>query len=84
MESLLETWKNEGCDNMELTRRTVDLFFVSVLLDAGAGSQWKFKEPITGHYYGRSEGIAVASLYMFTSGAFSSFSNTKINSVDGS
>lgn len=56
---------------MELTRRLVDLFFVSVLLDAGAGDTWRFVEPGSGQVYNRSEGIAVASLYMFTSGEFS-------------
>lgn len=48
----------------------MDLFFVSVLLDAGAGDTWSFKEPDTGNVYTRSEGIAVASLYMFLDGEF--------------
>lgn len=68
--ALLEEWKTEGCDELELTRRLIDLFFVSVLLDAGAGDVWKFKEPKTGDVFNRSEGIAVASLYMFKAGAF--------------
>jgi hypothetical protein len=53
-------------------RSLVDLFFVSVLLDAGAGDRWKFTEPGTGDVYTRSEGIAVASLYMFLEGDFAS------------
>ncbi|KAH9909548.1 hypothetical protein F4778DRAFT_2907 [Xylariomycetidae sp. FL2044] len=77
MAPLLEQWTAEGCDKTELTRRLVDLFFVSVLLDAGAGDTWKFKEPGTGQSYGRSEGTAVASLYMFTSGAFSGSAEKK-------
>ncbi|KAH0828285.1 Protein urg3 [Fonsecaea pedrosoi] len=64
----------ETADPKEQTRVLIDLFMVSVLLDAGAGDSWSFQEPNTGNQnvYNRSEGIAVASLYMFESGAFSS------------
>ncbi|KAJ6263419.1 Beta-TrCP [Drechslerella dactyloides] len=78
---LLQSWKDAGCtDATELTRRLVDLFFVSVLLDAGAGDVWQYVEPGTGGRYERSEGIAVASLYMFKELAFTS---SKEPSVDG-
>lgn len=43
---------------------------MSVLLDAGAGDEWSYVEPGTGNSYERSEGIAVASLYMFKWGVF--------------
>jgi hypothetical protein len=43
----------------------IDLFLVSVLLDAGAGTQWSYKSLENGRIYRRSEGIAVASLEMF-------------------
>jgi hypothetical protein len=43
-----------------------------VLLDAGAGPVWKYKEKETGLVYGRSEGLAIASLDMFKAGMFSS------------
>lgn len=43
----------------------IDLFLVSVLLDAGAGTQWTYKSTENGRIYRRSEGIAVASLEMF-------------------
>ena len=43
----------------------IDLFLVSVLLDAGAGTQWSYKSNENGRVYRRSEGIAVASLEMF-------------------
>ncbi len=55
---------------LEAARRLVDLFMVSVLLDAGAGTKWKYEEKKTGISYGRSEGLAVASLDMFTDGRF--------------
>ena len=50
----------------------IDLFVVSVLLDAGAGAKWQYKSKESGKIYRRSEGLAVASLEMFKSGAFSS------------
>ena len=76
-------WSSEdGIDQTEITRRLVDLFFVSVLLDAGAGDVWRFKEPETGQVVVRSEGIAVASLHMFTAGSFSSDGSLK-EKVDG-
>lgn len=35
IKDLLDGWTQEGYDKKELTRRLIDLFFVSVLLDAG-------------------------------------------------
>jgi hypothetical protein len=79
---LLEKWKKAGCDDKELTRRLIDLFFVSVLLDAGAGDHWNYVEPGTQKSYERSEGIAVASLYMFLDGDYSS-EKSDVPLVDG-
>jgi hypothetical protein len=45
---------------------------VSVLLDAGAGTRWSYKSQESGEAFGRSEGLAVASLEMFKMGTFSS------------
>jgi hypothetical protein len=56
----------------EMARAAFDLAIVSVLLDAGAGPQWRYEEGRTGETYARSEGLAVASFDMFVSGAFSS------------
>ena len=50
----------------------VDLTVVSVLLDAGAGADWKYVEPSTGQTFVRSEGLGVASFHAFTAGLFSS------------
>lgn len=69
VEGLIKEW--DGLDHLEIARRLVDLFVVSVLLDAGAGNVWKFTEPSTGMAISRSEGLAVASLYMFKQGLFS-------------
>jgi hypothetical protein len=53
----------------ELARMRFDLVVVSVLLDAGAGDAWRYREPETGQTYARSEGLAVASLDLFRAGA---------------
>lgn len=50
----------------------LDLAITSVLLDAGAGSAWTYREHATGATYARSEGLAVASYRMFMAGDFSS------------
>jgi hypothetical protein len=55
----------------EVARRRIDLAVVSVLLDAGAGAAWSYREPGTGETYARSEGLGVASFHMFANGAFS-------------
>ncbi|KAK7749091.1 hypothetical protein SLS62_008486 [Diatrype stigma] len=80
---LTQGWKSEGVDDIELTRRLIDLFFVSVLIDAGAGDHWRYTEPGTDQVYERSEGIAVASLYMFKSLTFASEKSANIPVVDG-
>jgi hypothetical protein len=52
-------------------RAEFDLAIVSVFLDAGAGPSWRYRDPKTGSAVGRSEGLGLASLAMFASGAFS-------------
>ena len=53
-------------------RAEFDLAMVSVFLDAGAGPSWRYRDPVSGSAIGRSEGLGLASLAMFTGGAFSS------------
>src|SRR5690606_28076131 len=48
-----------------------DLVVLSVLLDAGAGSKWKYRSSENEKTYDRSEGLAVASYDLFEAGAFS-------------
>jgi Protein of unknown function (DUF1688) len=60
-----------GADTAEIARARVDLAVVSVLLDAGAGPGWSFREAETGQVLSRSEGLAVASLRAMQSGLFS-------------
>jgi len=52
------------------TDSLLDLCFISVLLDAGAGSQWRYTYKDEDMSYGRSEGLALASLEMFEKGTF--------------
>ncbi|MDO9413925.1 MAG: URC4/urg3 family protein [Pseudolabrys sp.] len=52
-------------------RAEFDLAIISVFLDAGAGSQWRYADKESGQSIGRSEGLALASLDMFMRGAFS-------------
>jgi hypothetical protein len=58
--------------SIEKAQTKFDLAIVSVLLDAGAGAAWQYREPQTGLVFSRSEGLAVASFRMFCEGAFSS------------
>lgn len=74
VEPLIKKWKSSSNppDDMEITRRLLDLFLVSVLLDAGAGSTWSYHETESGLKFSRSEGLGVASISMFEQGFFSS------------
>lgn len=67
--------ERQSADRVECARRVVDIIFVSVLLDAGAGDEWKYTEGDL--KIGRSEGLAVASFHAFKSGVFGE------NCVDG-
>jgi hypothetical protein len=60
-----------GMPQDEITRIRIDLAVTSVLLDAGAGARWRYREPGTGEVYGRSEGLAVASFHLLAGGGLS-------------
>ena len=60
-----------GADAAETARAQIDLAIVSVLLDAGAGGRWRYREAETGQVLSRSEGLAVASLRAMQTGLFS-------------
>lgn len=69
--SVISPLKSAGADNVEIVKSVLDLFVVSVLLDAGAGDKWKYKREGSEEAVGRSEGLAMASMDMFIKGAFS-------------
>ena len=64
--------KLKDLSTLERARAKIDLALVSVLLDAGAGEQWQYRESESGQVFSRSEGLAIASFDMFLAGAFSS------------
>ncbi|UUX94194.1 URC4/urg3 family protein [Aquabacterium sp. J223] len=54
----------------ERARVRIDLVIPSVLLDAGAGADWRYRED-DGGVLARSEGLGVASLALFAAGTLS-------------
>ncbi|HEX8193664.1 MAG TPA: DUF1688 family protein [Allosphingosinicella sp.] len=56
-------------DPAERGRTAFDLVILSVLLDAGSGPGWRYRDAETGGTFTRSEGLAVASQRMFEAGA---------------
>ena len=69
-------------DVREQLRVQFELAITSVLLDAGAGARWRYREAGGGEY-ARSEGLAVASFHLFASGAFSSAARTPLRADAG-
>ena len=67
--------EHNGLSGTELAAAAGDLAIISVLLDAGAGPDWAFEDPDTGLRFGRSEGLALASLRLFETGTLSSVAN---------
>lgn len=63
--------KISSLDKMEQARIKLDLVITSVLLDAGAGAEWKYAEKSSGKTFNRSEGLGVASFYLFMDGSLS-------------
>jgi hypothetical protein len=66
---MMKAWP---CDDVEKSRRMIDLVTVSVLLDAGAGKDYHYRGVEDDIKYTRSEGLAMATLDMFKEGVFSS------------
>jgi hypothetical protein len=60
-----------GLEGEAAAKAAIDLVIPSVLLDAGAGPRWRYREAASGLELARSEGLAVASFDLFASGAFS-------------
>jgi hypothetical protein len=55
----------------ERARAAFDLVILSVLLDAGAGPGWRYRDAATGRTFARSEGLGVASQRMVEAGTLS-------------
>jgi hypothetical protein len=63
--------RGTGSSGAERARMAIDLAVTSVLLDAGAGDRWRYREAKSDAVFARSEGLAVASFDLFAGGAFS-------------
>ena len=61
-----------GEERRERARILADVVVTSVLLDAGAGMAWRYRDGESGATLARSEGLAVASLEWLRKGALSS------------
>lgn len=59
---------------LERAQSQLDLAVIAVLLDAGAGSAWRYRDQ-QGQTFTRSEGLAIASLELFKAGKFSAHAN---------
>ena len=64
-------------------RAEFDLAIISVFLDAGAGPSWRYRDVKTRSAIGRSEGLGLASLAMFTEGAFSAVLSEELRADAG-
>ena len=58
-------------NSARVARAAFDLAITSVLLDAGAGAEWRYRDAATGLTAVRSEGLALASLRWFEHGGLS-------------
>ena len=63
--------KTRWPDAASAARAAFDLAITSVLLDAGAGAQWRYRDIESGITAARSEGLALASLRWFERGGLS-------------
>lgn len=62
---------NDKDKRIERVKARIDLVIPSVLLDAGAGADWRFSDVATGQTFTRSEGLGVASIALFAGGVLS-------------
>lgn len=56
----------------ETARVLFEVAITSILMGAGAGSRWRYRERDTGLELGRTEGLALASFHAYATGTFSS------------
>jgi hypothetical protein len=70
----VDRWARSGAgagDVRVRARAAFDLAIVSVLLDAGSGGLWSWREPGTGTVWRSSEGLGLASFAMLAAGTLS-------------
>jgi hypothetical protein len=75
----IERWQQlaarAGLHGSERARTRIDLVIPSVLLDAGAGPDWRYIDQSNQIQLARSEGLGVASLALFAGGTLSAERN---------
>lgn len=57
---------------LEQTKSLIEVTMLSILLDAGAGMQWRYMDHVSNSILSKSEGLAAASYNLFMQGLFSS------------
>ncbi|MFN7700163.1 MAG: DUF1688 family protein [Deltaproteobacteria bacterium] len=60
-----------GDEPEERARVLFEITILSILLGAGAGPRWRYRERTTGIEIGRTEGLALASFHAYLDGLFS-------------
>ncbi len=73
-----ELVRTAGLARAEAARARIDLVIPSVLLDAGAGGAWRYRDDAYGMTLARSEGLGVASLAMFAGGEWSALAHAPL------
>lgn len=58
-------------DVREMGRAAFDLAFLTAILGADAGPIWRYREAATGEIHAGADGLAIATLAMFSAGLFS-------------
>ena len=68
-------------DPLARARAKIELAIVSVLLDAGSGPDWSYRDPRSGKTLARSEGLAIASLDLHRPGGMTADTLRSLNSA---
>ncbi|KAG0745592.1 hypothetical protein G6F57_009175 [Rhizopus arrhizus] len=72
LNQLLQTWTTLGLDNLEQTRKLIDILVIACLMDMKPCQTWAYVEQSTGRRFKKKDGIAIAILDLFLKGTFSS------------
>jgi hypothetical protein len=72
---------SRGLTGVERARAAIDLVIPSVLLDGGAGAEWRFREAATGQTFTRSEGLAIASLELYAAGGLDALERVRTEDI---
>ena len=72
---------SRGLQGIERAKAAIDLVIPSVLLDAGAGAEWRFREAATGREFARSEGLAIASLELYAKGGLDALERIRADDI---